>query len=103
MCIGSGAGTNTNETRNATVSEVVAELKASGAFDVRFSKIDSGVVELIGGGWLVPMLIEAKTSADTGRGCYPNTLATEAGDMKVPVPGTALARSLGVWCRKGFS
>ena len=101
--------TNTNETRNATASEVVEELKATGALDELFAKIDYGDIELTGDGGLVPMLIketlerglqaemtshlgygpgdrEAKTTTNSRNGSYPKTLATEAGEIEVAVP-----------------
>ncbi len=49
---------NMNESRNATVFEVVDELKATGALDELFARIDSGGIELTGEGGLVPMLIK---------------------------------------------
>lgn len=39
-------------------SELIEQLKASGALDELFSKIDSGEVELTGDGGLVPALIK---------------------------------------------
>ena len=39
-------------------AELVEQLKASGALDELFSRIDSGEVELTGEGGLVPVLIK---------------------------------------------
>ena len=49
---------NMNKSRNATASEVVEELKATGGLDELFARIDSGDIELTGDGGLVPMLIK---------------------------------------------
>lgn len=49
---------NMNESRNTTASGVVEELKASGALDELFARIDSGDIELTGDGGLMPMPIK---------------------------------------------
>ena len=100
---------NMNESRNATASGVVEELKASGALDELFARIDSGDIELTGDGGLVPMLIketlerglqaemtshlgygsgdrDAKTTTNSRNSSYPKTIATEAGEIEVAVP-----------------
>ena len=41
-----------------SAAELVEQLKASGALDELFAKIDSGQVELTGDGGLVPALIK---------------------------------------------
>lgn len=101
--------TNTNETRITPAVEVVEELKASGALDELFSRIDAGDIELTGDGGLVPMLIketlerglqaemtshlgyapgdrDAKRTPNARNGSYPKTVATEAGDIEVAIP-----------------
>ena len=47
-----------NESPNTTASGVVEELKASGALDELFARIDSGDIELTGDGGLMPMPIK---------------------------------------------
>ncbi|MDJ1371291.1 IS256 family transposase [Gulosibacter molinativorax] len=90
-------------------AELVAELKASGALDELFSRIDSGEVELTGDGGLVPALIketlerglqaemtshlgyakddrEAKATANSRNGSSAKTVASEVGDIEIAVP-----------------
>lgn len=84
-------------------------MKASGALDELFAKIDSGEVELTGDGGLVPALIketlerglvaemtshlgyapgdrEGKRTPNSRNGSYPKTVASEAGDIEISVP-----------------
>lgn len=100
--------TNTHSNPNQA-NEFVDQLKASGALDELFAKIDSGEVELTGDGGLVPALIRetlerglaaemtshlgyaagdrsAKTTANSRNGSYPKTVASEAGDIEISVP-----------------
>lgn len=100
--------TNTNSVF-ASGAEAVAQLKASGALDELFAKIDSGEVELTGAGGMMPALIKealerglqakmsshlgyepgdrgAKTTMNSRNGSYTKTLATEVGDIEVSVP-----------------
>ena len=100
--------TNTNSV-SASGAEAVAQLKASGALDELFAKIDSGEVELTGAGGMMPALIKealerglqaemsshlgyepgdrgAKTTMNSRNGSYAKTLATEVGDIEVSVP-----------------
>ena len=90
-------------------SELIEQLKASGALDELFSKIDSGEVELTGDGGLVPALIKEtlerglqaemtshlgyaegdrddKVTANSRNGSYAKTVASEAGDIEIAVP-----------------
>jgi putative transposase len=90
-------------------NDIVDQLKASGALDELFSKIDSGEVELTGDGGLVPALIketlerglgaemtshlgyapgdrDAKATANSRNGSYAKTVASEAGDIEISVP-----------------
>lgn len=89
--------------------ELIEQLKASGALDELFSKIDSGEVELTGDGGLVPALIKEtlerglqaemtshlgyakgdrddKVTANSRNGSYAKTVASEAGDIEIAVP-----------------
>ncbi|AZT95224.1 IS256 family transposase [Brevibacterium aurantiacum] len=100
--------TNTHSNPNQA-NEIVDQLKASGALDELFSKIDSGEVELTGDGGLVPALIketlerglgaemtshlgytagdrDAKTTTNSRNGTYAKTVASEAGDIEISVP-----------------
>lgn len=100
--------TNTHSNPNQA-NEIVDQLKASGALDELFSKIDSGEVELTGDGGLVPALIketlerglgaemtshlgyaagdrDAKTTLNSRNGSYAKTVASEAGDIEISVP-----------------
>lgn len=100
--------TNTHSNPNQA-NDIVDQLKASGALDELFSKIDSGEVELTGDGGLVPALIketlerglgaemtshlgyapgdrDAKTTANSRNGSYAKTVASEAGDIEISVP-----------------
>lgn len=100
--------TNTHSNPNQA-NDIVDQLKASGALDELFSKIDSGEVELTGDGGLVPALIketlerglgaemtshlgyapgdrDAKATANSRNGSYAKTVASEAGDIEISVP-----------------
>lgn len=100
--------TNTHSNSNQA-NEIVDQLKASGALDELFAKIDSGDVELTGDGGLVPALIketlerglgaemtshlgytagdrDAKTTTNSRNGTYAKTVASEAGDIEISVP-----------------
>jgi putative transposase len=97
--IGDGAG----------ASDVVEELKASGALDALFARIDAGEVALTGDGGLIPGLIkaalerglraelsdhlgyekgapEASLFANSRNGTSPKTLASQVGDVPLDVP-----------------
>src|SRR5690625_3233816 len=101
--------TDSKQTKNPGASELVAELKASGALDELFAKIDTGQVELTGDGGLVPVLIKealerglnaemtshlgyakddrgAKTGSNSRNGSYPKTVASEVGDIELSIP-----------------
>ena len=89
--------------------DVVEELKASGALDALFAKIDSGEIEMTGDGGLIPGLIKAalerglqaeltdhlgyeKGSSDAAlfansrNGSTPKTLASQVGEVPLEVP-----------------
>lgn len=92
-----------------SAAELVEQLKASGALDELFAKIDSGQVELTGDGGLVPALIketlerglqaeltshlgyesgnrEDKSTTNSRNGSYAKTVATESGSVEIAVP-----------------
>jgi putative transposase len=89
--------------------DVVEELKASGALDEMFARIDSGEIEMTGDGGLIPGLIKAALErglqaeltdhlgydkgdpdaslfADSRNGSTPKTLASQVGDVDLNVP-----------------
>ena len=89
--------------------DAVEELRASGALDELFAKIDAGEVELTGDGGLIPGLIkaalerglqaeltdhlgyekgdpEASMFANSRNGTTPKTVATQVGDVELDVP-----------------
>jgi transposase-like protein len=95
--------------RSPSASELVEELRASGALDSLFARIDSGEVQLTGDGGLVPSLIKAtlerglaaELSGHVGyergdpdarfypnsrNGSTPKTMASEAGDIDLDIP-----------------
>ncbi|WP_425248451.1 IS256 family transposase [Auritidibacter ignavus] len=94
-------------------ADVVAQLKASGALDELFARIDAGEIELTGNGGVIPELIkealerglqaemtshlgygpgdrEAKAVTDrpvnARNGSYSKTVASEVGDIELTVP-----------------
>ena len=90
-------------------TDVVEELKASGALDELFAKIDSGEIEMTGDGGLIPGLIKAALErglqveltehlgyekgdpdaslfANSRNGTTPKTLASQVGDVPLDVP-----------------
>lgn len=100
--------TNTHS-NSKSAAELVEQLKDSGALDELFAKIDSGEVDLTGGGGLVPALIketlerglqaemtshlgyakderEAKATSNSRNGSYAKIVASEAGDIEILVP-----------------
>jgi putative transposase len=93
----------------APAGDAIEELKASGAFDALFAKIDAGEVQLTGDGGLVPGLIkaalerglsvelsdhlgyekgdpEAALFANSRNGTTPKTLASQVGPIELDVP-----------------
>jgi len=99
----------TDELWPAEPLNVVEELKASGALDALFAKIDAGEVQLTGDGGLVPGLIkaalerglsveladhlgyekgdpEAALFANSRNGTTPKTLASQVGPIELDVP-----------------
>ncbi len=101
--------TDTVGMADATASDLVEELRRSGALDALFAKIDSGEVQLTGDGGLVPSLIkatlerglaaelsghlgydkgdpEARHYPNSRNGSTPKTVASEAGDIELDVP-----------------
>jgi len=94
---------------DASASDLVDELRRSGALDSLFAKIDSGEVQLTGDGGLVPSLIkatlerglaaelsghlgydkgdpEARHYPNSRNGSTPKTVASDAGDIELDVP-----------------
>jgi transposase-like protein len=90
-------------------ADVVEELKASGALDALFARIDAGEIELTGDGGLIPGLIKAALErglqvelsdhlgydkgdpaaslfANSRNGTSPKTLASQVGDVSLDVP-----------------
>jgi putative transposase len=90
-------------------TEVVEELKASGALDALFARIDAGEVELTGDGGLIPGLIKAALERglqaeltghlgyekgdpaaslflNSRNGSTPKTVASQVGDVALDVP-----------------
>jgi len=90
-------------------ADVVEELKASGALDALFARIDSGEIEMTGDGGLIPGLIkaalerglqaelsdhlgyvkgdpEATLFANSRNGTTPKTLASQVGEVPLAVP-----------------
>ncbi|MGH3481498.1 MAG: transposase, partial [Nocardioidaceae bacterium] len=90
-------------------TDVVEELKASGALDALFDKIDSGEIEMTGDGGLIPGLIKAALErglqaeltehlgyekGDPGAALHPNsrngttpkTVASQVGEVPLDVP-----------------
>jgi transposase-like protein len=90
-------------------SDVVEELRASGALDAVFEKIDAGEIELTGDGGLIPELIKAALErglqaeltdhlgyakgdpaaslfANSRNGTTPKTVASQVGDVPLDIP-----------------
>jgi putative transposase len=90
-------------------TDVVEELKASGALDALFARIDAGEIELTGDGGLIPGLIKAALErglqaelsdhlgydkgdpdaslfANSRNGTTPKTVASQVGDIGLDVP-----------------
>jgi putative transposase len=90
-------------------ADVVEQLKASGALDALFARIDSGEIEMTGDGGLIPGLIkaalerglqaelsdhlgyvkgdpEATLFANSRNGTTPKTLASQVGEVPLAVP-----------------
>jgi transposase-like protein len=90
-------------------ADVVEELKASGALDALFARIDAGEIELTGDGGLIPGLIKAALErglrvelgdhlgydkgdpaaslfANSRNGTTPKTLASQVGDVPLDIP-----------------
>jgi len=101
--------TDTAGMADASASDLVDELRRSGALDSLFAKIDSGEVQLTGDGGLVPSLIkatlerglaaelsghlgydkgdpEARHYPNSRNGSTPKTVASDAGDIELDVP-----------------
>jgi transposase-like protein len=99
----------TDEDSPAVPVDAIEELKASGALDALFAKIDAGEVQLTGDGGLVPGLIkaalerglsveltdhlgyekgdsEASLFANSRNGTTPKTLASQVGQIPLDVP-----------------
>ena len=99
----------TDETSSMPASDLLNELKSSGALDALFAKIDAGEVQLTGDGGLVPELIKAalerglqaelsdhvgyeKGDADAGlfsnsrNGTSAKTVASQIGDIELSIP-----------------
>ena len=100
------AGEAGDVTRSA---DVVEELKASGALDALFDRIDAGEIEMTGDGGLIPGLIKAALErglqaeltdhlgyergdpdaalfSNSRNGSTPKTLASQVGDVPLEVP-----------------
>ena len=107
-------------------ADVVEELKASGALDALFDKIDAGEVELTGEGGLIPGLIKAVLErglqaeltdhlgyekGDPGaalrpnsrNGTTPKTVAARSATLRWTSRGTGRARSPRGWCRRAHA
>jgi transposase-like protein len=92
-----------------TTAQVAEELKASGALDALFARIDTGQVDLSGDGGFIPGLIkaalerglaaelsdhlgydkgdpDARFFANSRNGATPKTVATQVGDVPLDVP-----------------
>jgi putative transposase len=92
-----------------SAAEAIEELRAAGALDALFAKIDAGEVQLTGDGGLVPGLIkaalerglqaelsdhlhyekgdpEARFYANSRNGASAKTVASEAGDIALAIP-----------------
>jgi putative transposase len=90
-------------------ADVVEELRASGALDALFARIDAGEVEMTGDGGLIPGLIkaalerglqaeladhlgyekgsaEASLFANSRNGTTPKTVASQVGDVPLEIP-----------------
>lgn len=106
---GTMISTDTAGMADSSASELVEELRRSGALDALFAKIDSGEVQLTGDGGLVPSLIkatlerglaaelsghlgyekgdpEARHYPNSRNGSTPKTVASDAGDIELDVP-----------------
>ena len=93
----------------ARSADVVEELKASGALDALFDRIDAGEIEMTGDGGLIPGLIKAALErglqaeltdhlgyergdpdaalfSNSRNGSTPKTLASQVGDVPLDVP-----------------